>query len=188
MGASVEPPDAQYLTRYYVSKPVYDADVVINLPVVKTHRFANYSCSLKNAVGIIHPRYRPSVTFWAGNWHERIAELNLAVHPLLTIADGTTMMVAGGPTSGTAAQANVLLLSGDRVALDVVALALIRSYQSWPKVMDQGIWEQHQIQRAVELGLGVSSPRVVELITHSVSGFDSSFTTLVDGIRRDLTL
>ena len=62
----VEPAGAKSLPRFYVSKPVYDADVFINLPVVKTHRFAHYSCSLKNLVGITHPRYRPSVTFLAG--------------------------------------------------------------------------------------------------------------------------
>ncbi|MGH7256027.1 MAG: DUF362 domain-containing protein, partial [Nitrospirales bacterium] len=109
----VEPAAATSVTRYYVSKPVYDAEVVVNLPVVKTHRFAHYSCSLKNLVGIIHPRYRPSVTFLSGNWHERIAELNLAVHPQLTIADATTVMIAGGPTSGTPARADLVLLSAD---------------------------------------------------------------------------
>ena len=71
----VEPAAATSLPRYYVSKPVYQADLFINLPVVKTHRFTHYSCSLKNLVGIVHPRYRPSVSFLAGDWHERIAEL-----------------------------------------------------------------------------------------------------------------
>ena len=88
-------------------QPVYESDIFINVPVIKTHQFAHYSCSLKNLVGIVHPRYRPSIRFFSGQWHERIAELNLAVHPHLTIADGTTMMIAGGPTSGTR-------LSGER--------------------------------------------------------------------------
>lgn len=184
----VEPKQAKFLSRYFVSKPVYEADVVINLPVVKTHRFANYSCSLKNAVGIVHPRNRPSVTFLAGNWHERIAELNLAVHPLLTIADGTTMMIAGGPTSGTPAQANVVILSGDRVALDVVAVAIIRSYKSWSKVMDRGIWEQRQIKRAAELGLGINSSDQIELVPHSISGPNLAFTKLVEAVRLDLQI
>ncbi|MGH2620220.1 MAG: DUF362 domain-containing protein, partial [Anaerolineales bacterium] len=138
----VEPAGAKALPRYYISKPVYEADVFINLPVVKTHRFAHYSCSLKNLVGITHPRYRPSLSFLSGDWHERIAELNLAVHPHLTIADGTTVMIAGGPTSGTAARADLLLLSGDRVALDAVGVALIRSFGAWPKLMERGVWEQ----------------------------------------------
>lgn len=182
----VEPPRARSLPHYFISKPVYEAEVFINLPVVKTHRFAHYSCALKNLVGITHPRYRPSVTFLAGDWHERIAELNLAVHPQLTIADATTMMIAGGPTSGTPAQADLLLLSGDRIALDVVALALIRSYGAWPKVSEQGIWEQRQIKRAIELGLGVAGPEQIELLAHSVTGSDGHFERLTERIRQDI--
>jgi uncharacterized protein (DUF362 family) len=182
----VEPVGAKALPRYYVSKPVYDADVFINLPVVKTHRFAHYSCSLKNVVGIIHPRYRPSVSFLSPDWHERIAELNLAVHPHLTIADGTTLMIAGGPTSGTPARADLLLISGDRIALDAVAVALIRTFGTWPKVTEQAVWEQRQIKRAIELGLGVQGPRHIELVTRSLARPDASFERLVATIRKDL--
>jgi uncharacterized protein (DUF362 family) len=60
----VEPSAAVALPHYYVSRPVYEADIFINLPVIKTHKFAHYSCSLKNLVGITHPRYRPSVSFF----------------------------------------------------------------------------------------------------------------------------
>ncbi len=182
----VEPAGASSLSRFYVSKPVYEADVFINLPVVKTHRFAHYSCGFKNLVGITHPRYRPSVTFLAGNWHERIAELNLAVHPQLTIADATKVMIEGGPTSGTSAQADLLLLSGDRVALDVVAVALIRSFGSWAKVEGPSPWEQRQIKKAIELGLGVKGPDRIELVAQSLSVRKGEFEKLADRIRRDI--
>jgi uncharacterized protein (DUF362 family) len=184
----IEPAGAEVLRQFYVSKPVYEAPVFINLPVVKTHRFAHYSCSLKNLVGIAHPRNRPSLAFLAGSWHERIAELNLAVHPQLTVADATTIMIAGGPSSGTPARADLLLLSGDRIALDAVAVALLRSYESWPKVMDKGVWEQRQIRRAIELGLGARGPNQVELVTASVAGTDARFERLVERIRRDVGL
>jgi uncharacterized protein (DUF362 family) len=184
----VEPAGAKALPHYYVSRPVYEADVFINLPVIKTHRFAHYSCSLKNLVGIIHPRYRPSVTFLSPDWHERIAELNLAVHPHLTIADGTTLMIAGGPTGGEPAQADVLLFSGDRIALDAVAVALIRTFNAWPKVTDKGVWEQRQLKRAIELGLGVHGSSQIELVAQSISGPDATFERRVAQIRQDLAL
>ena len=184
----VEPPSARAVPHYYVSKPVYDADVFINLPVVKTHRFAHYSCSLKNLVGIVHPRYRPSLSFFSGDWHERIAELNLAVHPHLTIADATILMIAGGPTSGTPATANVILLSGDRVALDVVAIALIRSFGAWPKLQAGSPWDQRQVKRAVELGLGAGRPDRIVLRARSLLGPDDEFERLVDRLRADVNL
>jgi uncharacterized protein (DUF362 family) len=182
----VEPSLASVSPTYLVSKPVYEADVFLNLPVVKTHQFAHYSCSLKNLVGIVHPRNRPSLRFLSGQWHEQIAELNLAVHPQLTIADASTMMIAGGPTSGTPAQANVLLLSGDRVALDAVAVALIRSYGAWPKVQGYPIWTQRQIKRAGELGLGVTGPNQIELLMTSLEPQNDEFRRRADTMRRDL--
>lgn len=183
---AVEPPSATVLRRYFVSKPLYEADLVINVPVIKTHRFAHYSCSLKNWVGIVHPRNRPSVTFLSGHWHERIAELNLAVHPHLTVADGTKVMIEGGPTSGTSAQADLLLISGDRVALDVVALALLRSYGRWPKIMEGSPWEQRQIKRAIELGLGAIGPEHLTLSPVSTEGESDAFARLVEGLRKDV--
>ena len=182
----VEPKAAVTSPSFLVSRPVYESDIFINVPVIKTHQFAHYSCSLKNLVGIVHPRYRPSIRFFSGQWHERIAELNLAVHPHLTIADGTTMMIAGGPTSGTPAQANVLLLSGDRVALDAVAVALIRSYRAWPKVQGKTIWAQRQIKRAAELGLGSNGPGGMELVVSSLGGKDEEFRRRTETVRRDL--
>jgi len=182
----IEPVQAQALRRFYFSRPVYDADLVINMPVIKTHRFAEFSCSLKNFVGAVHPRNRPSVTFWTGDWHERIAEINLAVHPTLTVADGTTTMIAGGPTSGTPAQTDLLICSGDRVAVDLTAIALLRSFGTWPKLQGKRIGEQRQIKRAVELGLGVGSGREIELISDAVDGAPPAFTQLVEHMRREL--
>lgn len=182
---AVEPPGARYMTRYYVSKPVYDADVLINLPIIKTHRFAHYSCALKNLVGIVHPKYRPSIGFLAGHWHERIAELNLAVHPQLTIADGATIMIAGGPTSGDSASTNLLVASADRVAVDAVALALIRLHGAWPKVTGRPLWEQRQIARAIELGLGARGRDQVELLTRSLAG-GTEWSRLESAVRMDL--
>ncbi|MBA2485666.1 MAG: DUF362 domain-containing protein [Nitrospira sp.] len=182
----LEPPQAKALTQFYFSRPVYEADIVINMPVIKTHRFAEFSCSLKNFVGALHPRYRPSVTFWTGDWHERIAELNLAVHPTLTVADGTTTMIEGGPTSGTAAQTDLLLCSGDRVAIDLVAIALLRSFGTWPKLQGGRIEDQRQIKRAAALGLGVGSGRDIEVVSEAVDPAPPAFIQLVEHIRRDL--
>ncbi len=182
----LEPPQAKALTQFYFSRPVYEADIVINMPVIKTHRFAEFSCSLKNFVGAVHPRYRPSVTFWTGDWHERIAELNLVVHPALTVADGTTTMIEGGPTSGTAAQTDVLVCSGDRVAVDVVAIALLRSFGSWSKLQGRRIEEQRQVKHAAALGLGAGSGRDIEVVSEAVDEAPPAFTRLVEHIRRDL--
>ncbi len=182
----VKPTQTSVMRRFLISRPVYEADLVINVPVVKTHRFAGYSCALKNLVGIVHPRHRPSLAFLSGSWHERIAELNVAVHPQLNIADATSIMIAGGPTSGTTAEGRLLLLSGDRVALDAVAVALLRSYAAWPAITEKPVWHQRQISRAGELGLGATGPNQMELVGTSLDREQAAFNRLLAGIRKDV--
>ncbi len=182
----VEPPQTSVMRRFLVSRPVYEADILINVPVLKTHRFSGYSCALKNLVGIVHPRHRPSLAFLSGSWHERIAELNVAVHPHLNIVDATSIMIAGGPTSGRAAEGRLLLLSGDRVALDAVAVALLRTYRAWPAVTEKPVWEQRQITRAGELGLGATGPHEMEIVGTSLDTDQAAFGRLVAAIRQDV--
>lgn len=182
----VEPAQTSVMRRFLISRPVYEADLVVNVPVLKTHRFAGYSCALKNLVGIVHPRYRPSLAFLSGSWHERIAELNVAVHPHLNIVDATRIMIAGGPTSGPAAEGNLLLFSGDRVALDAVAVAVLRSYGAWPAVTEKSVWQQRQIARAGQLGLGATGPHQLEIVGASLEADQAAFGRLVASIRQDV--
>lgn len=179
----VAPSQAQYARKFFVSKPVYEAQRLVSLPVIKTHRAATYSISLKNFIGIIHPRNRPSI-FRPKEWEEIIAEMNLAVHPDLVIADGTKSMVAGGPWSGSEAETNLIMASGDRIAIDLAGLALIKSFLKWEGVSAVPVWEQRQIKRAVQLGLGASSPAEIEILSASLTEEGEDFTRLVEDIKR----
>ena len=95
-------------------------------------------------------------------------------------------MIEGGPTSGTAAQTDVLICSGDRVAVDLVAIALLRSFGTWPKLQGKRIGDQRQVKRAAELGLGVGSGRDVELVSGQIEAAPPAFIQLVEHIQRDL--
>jgi uncharacterized protein (DUF362 family) len=58
------------------------------------------------------------------------------------------------------------MLTGiDRIALDAVGVAILRYLGTTRAVSKGTIFEQAQIARAVELGLGVSGPEQIELIT-----------------------
>lgn len=179
----VEPPQGRLVKRLHVAKPVYDADLLVNVPVVKTHAYAGYSICLKNLVGVTHPRYRP-YRINASKWEELVAEMNLAAHPVLNIVDATTCMIAGGPVGGSAAETNLILASGDRVAADVVGLALIARAGKWDKVTSFGVWEQRQIRHAQALGVGLTDPRTIELVVRSIGQDRGAFDRLVDDVRR----
>jgi len=93
-----------------------------------------------------------------------IAEINEPFKPALVVLDGIDAFVDGGPMTGKRVKGNVFLASTDRVAMDAVGVAFLKLLGSNPSIMKPKIFEQEQIARAVELGLGASSPSEIEVI------------------------
>jgi uncharacterized protein (DUF362 family) len=58
-----------------------------------------------------------------------------------------------------------MIAGRDRVAVDVVGLALLRSLGTTSQVSQGSIWELDQIKRATDLGLGVSNAEQIEIVT-----------------------
>jgi uncharacterized protein (DUF362 family) len=76
--------------------------------------------------------------------------------------------VGGGPEAGTRVRAQVVLAGIDRVALDAVGVALLRYFGTTAEVSAGAVFQQEQIARAVELGLGVTSPDAIQFLTGDV--------------------
>ena len=53
----------------------------------------------------------------------------------------------------------------DRIAIDAAVLAVLKDIGSNKAIMEKKIFEQEQIARAVELGLGATRPDDIEIIT-----------------------
>ena len=66
---------------------------------------------------------------------------------------------------GKRVNANVMLAGTDRVAIDAVGVAILRHLGTTPEVSKGKIFEQDQIKRAAELGLGVKSAKEIEIVT-----------------------
>jgi len=94
-----------------------------------------------------------------------IAEINAAYRPDLVVLDGIQAFVNGGPDQGKLVDSNVILASTDRVALDAVGVALLRHFGTTPEVSRGSIFDQEQIARAVQLKLGATNARQIELVT-----------------------
>jgi uncharacterized protein (DUF362 family) len=94
-----------------------------------------------------------------------IAEINTAYSPDLVVLDGMEAFVDGGPDRGTKVEAKVMLAGTDRVAIDAVGVAILRLLGTTPEVSCGAIFEQEQIARAAELGLGVSSAKQIQIVT-----------------------
>ena len=124
--------------------------------------------SLKLHVGVV-PTTRHGYDYMRrlpGSPHQRrmIAEIMQAFAPALVVLDGVDAFVDGGPASGKRAKGNIFLASSDRVAIDACGVAMLKLLGSNQAVMGRPIFEQEQIVRAVELGLGASSPASIELV------------------------
>ena len=150
---------------FYVPRPVVEAEYVVSTCCLKTHQYGGvFSLSLKLAVGLT-PKNLMKELHRSPDMRRMIAEINLGYKPRLIVLDGIEAFVDGGPMTGTRKEANVFLAGTDRVAVDAVGIAVLKQLGSNEAIMGKKIFEQEQIQRAVELGLGISSPEEIEFIT-----------------------
>jgi len=112
----------------YIARPMYEADVVINLPKLKTHSAQIFSGAVKNVFGCIpglrKARYHKMAPE-PKDFGEIICDIHDAIRIQLHIMDGIQAMEGEGPTAGKVYQANKILVSEDPLALDTVAAKMI---------------------------------------------------------------
>jgi len=153
-----------------------EAEAIVSTCCLKTHRFGGqFTLSLKNSVGMVARHGSDGHDYMRemhGSALQRtlIAEINTLYRPALIVLDGLQAFVDGGPEAGKLARPGVVLAGTDRVAVDAVGVALLRIHGVGAPVSQGGIFDQEQIRRAVELGLGVGIPTAIDLLTDSGEG------------------
>ncbi|MDF2672881.1 MAG: hypothetical protein K0R09_1146 [Clostridiales bacterium] len=114
--------------KMFIAKPIFDADVVINLPKLKTHSAAIYTGAVKNVFGCIpglrKAFYHKTAPDQAA-FSQIISDIHRAGRFHLHIMDGITAMQGEGPTAGEPYNANKILISKDPVALDAVGAKML---------------------------------------------------------------
>ncbi len=145
-------------------------DKIVYLPCMKHHFLATFTMSLKLTVGLTHPvemQYMHA-DYDQGKTDEpmylKMIELSLPVGPDLIIMDGRKSFVTGGPDNGELVEPNVILASGDRIALDVEGVKILQSYPR-DNLIRTPVWEMPLIRRAIELGLGAKSEADYQVVT-----------------------
>ena len=168
----LEHSDSHWQQGFALPRLVRQAGGVVQTCCLKTHRFGgHFTLSLKNSVGLA-AKWIPGDGYnfmrelhSSPNQRRMIAEINAGYRPDLIVLDGVQAFVNGGPDQGQLVNANVILAGMDRVAIDAVGVALLRYFGTTPEVSRGAIFEQEQLARAVQLGIGVGSPRQIELVT-----------------------
>jgi len=178
----IKPDGCHWRAGFDLARPVLDAGAVVTTCCLKTHGYgAVFTMSLKVSVGMVHRHNMEELHSSSLNMRKMIAEINQAYAPSLIVLDGIEAFTDHGPMTGTRKRADVILVGTDRVAIDAVGLALLKSLGSNKAIMDTKIFEQEQIARAAALGLGASGPDEIEIVT---SGADSA--QYADRIRKIL--
>jgi uncharacterized protein (DUF362 family) len=157
---------------------VVDSEYTVSTCCLKTHGAGGvFTMSLKLSVGLTPKTIRRTM-HRSPQMRRMIAELNTGYRPQLIVLDGVSAFTDGGPSRGVLKQANVMIAGHDRIAVDAVGLAMLKSLGSNDAIMGRRIFEQEQIARAVELQLGVAAPDQIELVTA-----DAESRALADTLR-----
>lgn len=159
------PSNSHWENGFFFARPALESEYTVSTCCLKTHQFGGvFSMSLKLSVGLV-PRKQMGELHQSPNMRKMIAEINAVYKPELVVLDGIQAFVDQGPMKGPVKTANVFLAGNDRVAIDATGIAILKDLGSNQAIMGKKIFEQEQIQRAAELGLGVASPDQIEFVT-----------------------
>jgi uncharacterized protein (DUF362 family) len=165
-----KPDHSHWINGFRIARPILESECLISTCCLKTHQFGGvFTLSLKLHVGVV-PTFRHGYQYM-GELHqspyqqEMIAEINQPFSPDLIVLDGIDAFTDGGPATGKRAKGDIFLASSDRVAIDAVGVAVLKAIGSNEAIMQRKIFNQKQIERASELGIGVSSPSEIEIIS-----------------------
>ncbi len=127
--AEVKSPSNNRRMKFYnISRIALEADIVINLPKLKTHNLTLYTGAIKNMFGIV-PGFHKAQFHINAIRPKDLASLLVDVfeiaRPALNIVDGIVGMEGNGPAGGEPRKLGVILASADGVAVDAVSSHLI---------------------------------------------------------------
>ncbi|HHN94139.1 MAG TPA: DUF362 domain-containing protein [Anaerolineae bacterium] len=143
---------------YFIARPVFDADLIINLPKLKTHTLTLYTGAVKNLFGTIPGTRKREVHYRAPgvpDFSQALVDVLELVRPGLTLLDGVLGQEGEGPgRGGTPRRYNCLAASDDPVALDAVITDAL-GYRSGEVV---------HVAQAAARGLGVADLGEVRVV------------------------
>jgi len=155
-------PEGIQIPMMYVGKSI------LHLPTVKTHGHSTTTGAVKNAFGGLLKEVRHYAHKYI---HEVLVDLlymQRELHPgLFCVMDGTVCGNGAGPRTMLPEIKNIILASGDSLAIDAVAA----------KIMGFEPMEIPYIRMAHERGLGVGDLREVEIAGEDISEMNFGFKT-----------
>jgi len=147
----VKVPDAFVMDAFAIAKTAWEADVIISMPVIKTHVRTGITCGLKNMKGVL-PGKEKKRTHQSG-LDRAIVDLNRIVKPKITVVDGISGAQGTNSDEADRVALNLVLAGNDVVAVDAVC-ASVAGFD--PR-------EILHVQLAAEARLGTADLNLIEV-------------------------
>jgi len=147
----VELPDGLAYKHYDYPKVVKEADVFINVPVMKTHQLSGITIGFKNLFGYFPGGQRRGV--YHDQYSDALIDMVTIRKPDLIVVDALRGMQGRGPLWGSIVEHNLIIVGTDIVAVDTVCGAL----------MGQPIERIPYTNKAAKMGMGVADLANIEI-------------------------
>jgi uncharacterized protein (DUF362 family) len=150
----------QYWDSFRVPRSIYEADKRVYLANMRCHPAARFTASLKLSVGWIDQQDREVLHEDDETVEAKVAELNLGWQPNLVLIDGRRSTVTWRGR-GEYVYPNVIMASGDMVAIDAEAVHILKRYPEENR-LNIPVEEMGQLKTAQACGLGSMDYIVIE--------------------------
>lgn len=161
-----------------IINPILNADLVINLPKLKTHAMMNLTCAVKNLFGIVAGERKAEVHSLYPDYNSfanAIIDISNYIKKQVTIVDSIYSMEGNGPNSGTPRNTGLIIASSNQFEIDYVVSKLIKL-----KLEDA-----YTVKNSIERGI-LSNPKSIEIIGEKLEDIIIKDFKLPDTISRKL--
>jgi uncharacterized protein (DUF362 family) len=115
--------NALMLKKIELGKTSLDADLIINMPKLKTHKYATVTCALKNMFGCVPDPLR---VIYHRNIHKAVADINsIFFDKTFVVLDGIRGMEGQGPLFGTPVDMNIVGFCDDALVNDMICAGIM---------------------------------------------------------------
>ena len=159
---------AYVMDSFQVAKTAWEADVIISVPVIKTHIRTGITCGLKNMKGVL-PGDEKKRTHLCG-LDRGIVDLNRAVRPHYTVVDGIVGMQGTNSVETDRVPMDLIVAGDDVVAVDTVCASLAGF----------DVEDLFHIQLAAEAGLGVADLKQIDIFGEKIDAVKRSFIPFIE--------
>jgi len=156
-GFVATPIEGRVLKQVYLSKLALEADVIVNLPKLKTHALTAFTGGVKNIYGCLPQGMRIKLHgdhISPDEFALMLTDIYAALKPQLTLMDAVMAMQGEGPAGGSLYPLGLVLAGTDSVAVDAVACRIIGMP---PRRVDT-------IRHAHDRGLGTADLAQIEVV------------------------